>query len=307
MSTDLSITVSTIEREVFSDNPSDKQLAELRDRWSGIDAIGTRADYQLVTSGIAECRNLRTRVEAARVELKRQVLDVGRAIDGEAKRIIQEISNVELPLRGLKETHDAKVEAERAAKEDAARKAREEEIRKEIEAKQAQQRAEAEAARKEMEAREAQLKAEREELERQKAAAEAEAAKIKAAAEAEAAKVAEARKAEEELLQAERKRQQEVAEQQRKEAERLEALRIEQQRIAQIEADRKEAEAREAARVAALPDWQAICFYLDEFENIQEPEPKNKEAQVFMERLRDSLQSFRIEAYDNVKDVEVAQ
>ncbi len=34
------IVVSTIEREVFADKPSDAHLAELRDRWSGIESIG---------------------------------------------------------------------------------------------------------------------------------------------------------------------------------------------------------------------------------------------------------------------------
>ncbi len=302
----------------------------------------TRADYDLVRSGIAECRTLRGRVESARTDLKRQVLEVGRAIDGEAKRITHAILEVEEPLRCLKDEHDAKVEAERAAKVEAANKARQEELRRQIEEQQAAERAAAEAARKELEAREAQLRAEREELERQKGRSRGRGRTNKGGGRGRGGQSS-SRAREETASRARRAgaaaqgttsrgcqgrghrgRQSRGAEAAgRGEAERRTSdgnnvlpmsnaknsldsrqSRIEQERVARLEQERQEAEARVAERRAAMPEWQAICFYLDEFENIQEPDPKGQRASVVYGTPTEALQSFRMEAYENVKNKE---
>ncbi len=149
--------VTSIENEVFAELSSTAYLNKLRGSLAHITAIQTPADYECVRSGIAECRTLRTKVEAKRTELKKPVLEIGRAIDAEAKRLVDMIQGIEQPLQKMKDIEDAARAKAKREKEEIERQEREAEMQRAIEAEQERIRAE-----------QARLLEERQQLERER-------------------------------------------------------------------------------------------------------------------------------------------
>jgi hypothetical protein len=96
-------------------NITDAALADLAEKHKDVDA---RQDYELAKAALKECTSLRTSLEARRKELKKDALEYGRKVDGEAKRILAKILKVEEPIKKTKEEVDneaARREAERVA------------------------------------------------------------------------------------------------------------------------------------------------------------------------------------------------
>ncbi len=178
------------------------KLASLREAYEGRTFDCTTTDgLKCAQIGRQELRTYRVKIESIRVDLKAPLLEMGRQIDAEAKRITGEIESLEEPI-------DRQIKAEEARKA----KVREEKARAEREALEAQLRAQNEARRA---ADEAAAKAERERLAAERATFEAEVAveraKLEAAEKAAAlarfdanAKAEEALKAQAEKLAAER-------------------------------------------------------------------------------------------------------
>ncbi len=73
--------------------------------------------YQAVVAAIAEVRGWRGKVETHRKELKADILEEGRSLDGAAKKITERLWQIENPLKELKKVEDDKKEAAAAEKE----------------------------------------------------------------------------------------------------------------------------------------------------------------------------------------------
>jgi colicin import membrane protein len=96
-------------------------LAALREQYAAVPDVTTREGMELAREARRNCVSLRTALEAKRKELKAPLLERGKLIDDEAKRIIGAIVEVENP-------HDKAIKAEEArieARREAARKERE--------------------------------------------------------------------------------------------------------------------------------------------------------------------------------------
>ena len=80
--------------------PTDASIAEMHERCAGLqvagldDSVGLKA----VHDARMEVRNIRVNVEKTRKELKKDALEWGRQVDGEAKRITGLLLNIEQPL-----------------------------------------------------------------------------------------------------------------------------------------------------------------------------------------------------------------
>lgn len=95
-------------------------LAELRGRLAGVLYDVTKpAEMERAKKDRRECVTLRTTLEATRSQLKSGLLEQGRLIDGEAKRIRESIEAVESPIDEQIKKEETRKEAERAAKEKA--------------------------------------------------------------------------------------------------------------------------------------------------------------------------------------------
>lgn len=249
----------------------DQTIAEFRKHYTGLTIKDAETEKE-VRKARADVRKVRVAVEKRRVELKADVLERGRAIDGEAKRITALLTEVEQPLIDeIKRVEDEREAAERAK------------IEAELEAKRKAER----------ERIEAEQKAERERVEAERAEMEAERQRIAD----ERAEWAAARKAEAEAQAAEQARieAEQAAQRAELEAERqkLEAQRQEQERIereaaeAKAKAEREAAEAKqreieaaaEAKRQEALrPDREKALSLAAELKAIKFPTSSDKEA-----------------------------
>lgn len=286
---------------VVTYDPDESVIAKFKAEHSALidnpDAAKTLEGYREVAALISHCVKFRSAIERRRVDLKADVLRVGRLIDSEAKRLTSLVEGVEGPLRLSKSTVDEekarvireKQEAERLAKEAEARAAREAEeakIRAEREAEREKNRIEAE-----------KLAAERKAIEDERAKYRAEQAAIEEAQKAERAKleaeqraIREQREALERLefekaakeraeaATAERlKRQKEQEEQQRIEAEKLKKLR-------EIE------EEAERVRIeAAKPDTHKIHALGQLFADLVLPEVTTDQGRLFMAGVKNDL------------------
>ncbi len=97
--------VATAPKHVIEYNITDAALAELAVRHKDVDA---HKDYDTAKLAAKECQQLRKGLEEKRVELKKDALDYGRAVDGEANRIKAAIVKVEDPIKdGIKAVDDA--------------------------------------------------------------------------------------------------------------------------------------------------------------------------------------------------------
>ncbi|MEY9435555.1 hypothetical protein [Bradyrhizobium elkanii] len=106
----------------------DAGLAELRTKVaSTVYDITTTAGDKTARALRAECVSLRTSIEAKRVEAKKPLLEKGKLLDAEAKRITAEIVAIEAPIDA-----DIRAEEKRKADEKAARERAEAEARRKI-------------------------------------------------------------------------------------------------------------------------------------------------------------------------------
>lgn len=113
----------TVENMPVEYGVTDAAISVLRDKYANM-SINDNKEYRAVVGGIAECRELRVSVEKRRKELKADALTWGRKVDGEAKRITGLLTEIETPLKALKQDADEekariKAEKERIAREKA--------------------------------------------------------------------------------------------------------------------------------------------------------------------------------------------
>ncbi len=106
-------------KELIELGVTEAAIAELATKYNKAWDCSIKAQYEVVRKGIAELRGLRTRVEKRRKELKAPLLEQSKLIDGEAKRIIGELTNIETPMRDAKAEEDERIER---AKQEEARK-----------------------------------------------------------------------------------------------------------------------------------------------------------------------------------------
>ena len=88
-------------------------LSELKARWAKIPNTDTKAGYALVKTGIKELSGYRTKLEAMRKELKAPILERGKLLDSEAKRITAELLAIETPLKDAKQVTDEREKREK--------------------------------------------------------------------------------------------------------------------------------------------------------------------------------------------------
>lgn len=97
--------VATTPKHVIKYNITDAALAELAERHKDVDA---HKDYDTAKLAAKECQQLRKGLEETRVEYKKDALEYGRAVDGEANRIKAAIVKIEDPIKeGIKAIDDA--------------------------------------------------------------------------------------------------------------------------------------------------------------------------------------------------------
>jgi len=89
-------TIAPAPKHVIEYNITDAALAELAEKHKDVDA---HKDYDAAKAAAKECQQLRSGLEEKRVELKKDALEYGRAVDGEAKRIKAAIVKIEQPIK----------------------------------------------------------------------------------------------------------------------------------------------------------------------------------------------------------------
>lgn len=93
-------------------------LAVLREKYQGaLYEVSTPAGFKLAISARAELRTLRVDLEKMRVAIKAPALERCRMIDGEAKRITEELISLEKPIDRQIKAEEARREAERQERE----------------------------------------------------------------------------------------------------------------------------------------------------------------------------------------------
>jgi len=109
--------------EVISNIPAQFNMVvagidHLKQQYGNVQIIGIddKKGYEFVRSGIAELRTMRVTIEEVRQSFKRPLLDIGNAIDSEAKRITSALSSIEEPLKLEKKRIDDEKEAIKQAK-----------------------------------------------------------------------------------------------------------------------------------------------------------------------------------------------
>ncbi len=96
-------------------NLTDAAIQALDEKYQNL-AITNSAGYKAVVVGISEIRGYRVQVEAKRKELKREALEFGRTVDGEAKRITALLWPIENQLTKVKQVEDERKSAIKAKK-----------------------------------------------------------------------------------------------------------------------------------------------------------------------------------------------
>lgn len=255
--------------EITEYNPIEVALAGIEKYRGIVFDVTTPKGLKEAKAAAREIAAPRIALEKARTELKKEVLERGRLIDGEAKRIAARIAEIEDPLK-------AQIELEERRQEEARQAA----IRAEQERIEAEERAKKEAEEQRIAAERAKLEAERAAFEKarrevqEKAEAEERARRAKMEEEERAAR----RRIEEQETEARRQRQAEEdrirAERQKLEDERREREAAEHRAREEAEAkeraarrereerERREREAREAAeREARLKEQERLDAY----------------------------------------------
>ncbi len=114
-------------QEIIELGVTDQALADLKHVYGATQwDCAKKAHYESVRKGIGQLRGLRNKVDKRRLELKRPLMDQGKKIDKEAKRIIAVLEGIEDPLKEAKALEDNRVEEERkaAVKREAERQSR---------------------------------------------------------------------------------------------------------------------------------------------------------------------------------------
>ena len=267
-----------IKTELQKYNITDAFIYELKNKYLNlkVENINDQYNYTLAKQGHQEVKSIRIEIEKKRKELKSSVLEYGRAVDSEAKRLTSEVNEIEEHLleqrkivedekeRIRKEKQEAeRIEAERIRQEELARI---EKIRAENQAKIDEQNRIQEEERKKIEAEKRKLEEERNRIEDEKRAIEAEKKRI-----------------EDEKIEAERIRIEDEKDRiriEKEKAERIEAERIRQEELDRIEKVRAEngkldpifteyAEylTEEEKELIDKPHWEEFIFHLTEFYN----------------------------------------
>lgn len=91
-------------------------IQELREKYSIVPKVGCNADLKQLKRSITEVRTIRTSIEKKRKELKADALEYGRKVDGEARRITEELLTIEKPMKDEQEAYEAQVRARKAEK-----------------------------------------------------------------------------------------------------------------------------------------------------------------------------------------------
>ena len=91
-------------------------ISLLREKYAGPFDTTTKEGMANAKAARAEVRGYRTTVEKLRVELKNPLLERGKLIDAEAKRITAELVNIEEPIDAAIKAEERRKEEERAAK-----------------------------------------------------------------------------------------------------------------------------------------------------------------------------------------------
>lgn len=224
-------------------------IAELKTQYSGIKITSAddKENYELARLALSDLRSKRVAVESLRESLKRPFLEVGKAIDAEAKRITSELVEIENPVKAEKQ----RIDDEKKAAKEAEEKAHAEALQIEREKLQAaaREKAEAERAQAEAEKLAAEQKAAELELENQKLREAA--AKAQAEQKAEADRVAAEQKAIQDAQAAELAKLKAEKAEADAQADKLRAEAVEAKAATEkAEADRVAAEKAEAKRIA---------------------------------------------------------
>ena len=103
--------------EIFQ--KTDLALADLTKRFNVVPEVATKDGYEFARTAIKEISGYRTKLEKARKEYKAPILEAGRILDGEAKRITDVLQGLETPFKTAKHEQDniAKLAKEKRLRE----------------------------------------------------------------------------------------------------------------------------------------------------------------------------------------------
>lgn len=98
----------------------DQNLAELRERFKDfkIAGIEDKKGYDLAKSSLSELTGYRTATERKALEITQDYKDVVKGVNNEAKRIIDEIKDIEAPIRAERKKYEDDLAAEKKRKEE---------------------------------------------------------------------------------------------------------------------------------------------------------------------------------------------
>lgn len=98
----------------------DQKISELRERFKDfkIDGVGDKKGYDLAKSSLSELTCYRTATERKAQEITQDYKDVVKGVNGEAKRIIEEIKDIEAPIRLERKKYEEELAAEKKRKEE---------------------------------------------------------------------------------------------------------------------------------------------------------------------------------------------
>lgn len=90
---------------------TEQAIAELRENYSRIPTdLTVKAEYEYVRKATSHLRGLRGDVEKKRKGLKEDAIKWGKLVDSTAKKITEQLLEIETPLADLKKNHDTAVE-----------------------------------------------------------------------------------------------------------------------------------------------------------------------------------------------------
>ncbi len=99
-----------MDKQLIELGVSDAHLAALREQWAEVPDCSEAAGYNAVKLGLAQIRRTRTGIEKKRKALTAPLLERKKAIDGEAKRLTEELVKIENPLKDAKQHEDNRQE-----------------------------------------------------------------------------------------------------------------------------------------------------------------------------------------------------
>ena len=108
-----------VSQEIAKFNLADAAIAQMKEEASKIEIKGIedKSGYKVAKEFLSKVKKTRTSVEAKRKDLKSEYLEIGRGIDGEAKRLTDSILEVENPLAEKIKIIDDEIQAEKERKE----------------------------------------------------------------------------------------------------------------------------------------------------------------------------------------------